>query len=133
MRTPVFLTLEEVLVVHHSRIERYGGAPGLRDLGALQSALAMPRQSFGKEYLHGTLHEMAAAYLYHLCQGHPFIDGNKRTALAAAGIFLWLNGHVLAAPAGELTELVLGVAAGRLSKSEVAVFLAQHSRRKRRK
>jgi death on curing protein len=80
--TPRFLDLVEVLEIHESRIELYGGRPGVRDLGLLQSALAQPSAGFGGEYLHGNLYEMAAAYLFHVSRNHPFVDGNKRTALA---------------------------------------------------
>jgi death-on-curing protein len=123
---PDFLTLDDVLALHADRIEKYGGSLGLRDLGALQSALAMPSASFGGDFLHPTLAEMAAAYLFHVSQAHAFIDGNKRIALAAAIAFLGLNGHDLVADADELYDLCMGVAAGKISKSEVAVFLANH-------
>ncbi|HYQ81440.1 MAG TPA: Fic family protein, partial [Anaeromyxobacteraceae bacterium] len=76
-RKPAFLTLDEVLALHADQIGRYGGSPGLRDLGLLESALAAPRATFGGEHLHGSLPEMAAAYLFHLVRNHPFVDGNK--------------------------------------------------------
>jgi death-on-curing protein len=123
---PLFLTLDEVLAVHSDQIRRYGGTSGVRDLGLLSSALAMPRASFASVRLHGTLAEMAAAYLFHLARNHPFVDGNKRTGLAAALLFLWLNDHHLEAGQDELTELVIGVAAGRVGKADVAVFIAAH-------
>ncbi len=85
--TPVSLSLAEVLEIHRDQIERYGGHAGLRDLGLLQSALAMPAARFGGRYLHGDLLEMAAAYLFHIEQNHPFIDGNKRTGTVAAIVF----------------------------------------------
>lgn len=88
---PCFLTLDEVLALHEDQIRRYGGAIGLRDAGLLSSAVATPRATFAGELLHGTLVEIAAAYLYHLARNHPFVDGNKRTALAACLAFLWLN------------------------------------------
>lgn len=124
---PLFLTLDEVLALHEDQIRRYGGSPGLRDPGLLSSAVAVPRATFDGALLHGSLFEMAAAYLYHLARNHPFIDGNKRTALAAALAFLWLNDHELEAGEDELTELVLGVAAGSVSKAQVAVFLEAHA------
>lgn len=124
---PVFLTLDEVLALHEDQIRRYGGATGLRDPGLLSSAVAKPRASFGGELLHESLFEMGAAYLYHPAKNHPFLDGNKRTALAACLAFLWLNDHQLEAGEDELTELVLGVAAGQVSKAQVAVFLESHA------
>lgn len=77
---PLFLTLDEVLEIHQQQIDLYGGSHGLRDPGALESAVATPQCTFGDEYLHTTIWEMAAAYLYHLVENHPFIDGNKRSA-----------------------------------------------------
>jgi death-on-curing protein len=119
---PLFLTLDEVLGIHADQIRRYGGRPGLRDLGLLQTALAMPETTFGGEFLHGTVFEMAAAYLFHLARNHPFVDGNKRTALMSALVFLGLNGQRLDAESGALYELVDGVAAGSVDKAEVSVF-----------
>lgn len=126
MTDPEFLTLDDVLAIHADRINRYGGSLGVRDMGALQSALGVPSATFGGEFLHPTLAEMAAAYLFHLSQAHPFIDGNKRAGLAAALAFLELNDHELIAGEDELFELCMAVAAGRASKAEVAVFIASN-------
>jgi death-on-curing protein len=126
-RGPLFLTLEEVLAIHADQIDRYGGSHGLRDAGLLSSAIAMPEASFGGEFLHPTLHEMAAAYLFHLTQNHAFVDGNKRIGLAAAIAFLGLNDVAIEADDDTLTELVLGVARGEVSKSEIAEFLRRAS------
>ena len=118
-----FLSLEQVLALHADQIERYGGGLGVRDLGLLQSALAMPKASFSGQYLHPTLHEMAAAYLFHLVQNHPFLDGNKRIGLAATIAFLGLNDTWLEADPTELLETVMKVARGEIGKPEIAVFL----------
>jgi len=126
MKQPAFLSLDEVLALHADQIERYGGTPGVRDLGLVQSALATPRASFGGAWLHGTLAEMAAAYLYHLVKNHAFVDGNKRTGLAVTIAFLGLNDRWLEAVPDELVDLVLGVAEGDVSKADVAVFLQAH-------
>lgn len=123
---PVFLSLDEVLVLHEDRIRRYGGTAGIRDLELLSSALGTVSASFGGEFLHGSLFEMAAAYLFHITRNHPFLDGNKRTGLAAALVFLSMNDVEIEAGEDELTDLVLGVAEGRVSKAEVAVFLQTH-------
>lgn len=128
MRDPLFLTLDEVLGIHADQIRRYGGSPGLRDLGLLQSALGMPEATFEGEFLHGTLFEKAAAYLFHIARNHPFVDGNKRTALMCALVFLGLNGRRLEADADALYALVDGVAAGSVDKAEVAVFLRRNAR-----
>ena len=122
-----FLTLDEVLALHAEQIELYGGQAGVRDHGLLSSALAMPQASFGGEYLHSSIHEMAAAYHFHVCKNHPFLDGNKRAALASCLAFLWLNDLEVITDADELAELVLGVADGSVGKAEIAVYIAQHS------
>lgn len=128
-----FLTLDDVLALHADQIARYGGSPLVRDLGLLESALAMPAATFGGDVLHASLEEQAAAYLFHLVKNHPFVDGNKRTGLVAMLAFLGLNGRRLAAPDDGLTDLVLGVAEGRVTKAEVAVFVRRHSTRRPRR
>lgn len=122
------LTLQEVLEIHRNQIERYGGSLGVRDFGLLQSAIAMPSAQFGGEFLHPDVFEMAAAYLFHLVQNHPFIDGNKRVGAACADVFLTLNGHQLAAPEVAYAELVLAVARGELKKAAIAEFFRGQSR-----
>ena len=107
---PFFLDLDRALRTHRSLIAEYGGSDGVRDVGLLQSALAMPQASFGGEYLHKDLFEMAAAYLYHIVRNHPFVDGNKRTGAATAIIFLALNGIELRADEDGLVALTLAVA-----------------------
>lgn len=81
---PLFLSLDEVVEIHGQQIDRYGGSPGIRDSGGLQSALATPQATFGGEYLHQSMPAMAAAYLFHIYQNHPFVDGNKRVGANAA-------------------------------------------------
>lgn len=92
MTEPRFLTLEEVFVIHEESLIAYGGLDGVRDRNLLESAVMMPQSSFGGEYLHTDLFEMAAAYAFHIAENQPFLDGNKRTALASAMVFLELNG-----------------------------------------
>ena len=82
MKKIVFLTLAEVIEIHTDQIKRYGGTDAIRDMGLLSSAVAMPYASFHDTFLHADIFEMAAAYAFHVSQNHPFIDGNKRTALA---------------------------------------------------
>lgn len=113
---PVFLSLDEVLEIHRQQIERYGGSTGLRDAGALESAVATPQAMFGGEFLHRSIPAMAAAYLFHLCQNHPFIDGNKRAGANAAVTFLLMNDWEPTFEQEELVEVVLAVASSRLSK-----------------
>jgi death on curing protein len=124
---PRFLDLAEVLEIHVDQIERYGGTAGVRDLPLLLSALAMPTAGVRGVYVHGTLFEIAAAYLFHIAKNHPFLDGNKRTALASALTFLDLNGLRVGPSADELVTLVEGVVAGRVSKSWVSVWLRDHA------
>lgn len=125
--SPTFLTLDEVLAIHAHQVTRYGGSPGIRDRGLLESALSMPEATFGGEYLHGTLAEQGAAYLFHVAKNHPFVDGNKRVALASALVFLRLNGVRVRASDDELVALVLAVVGDTVSKASVAVFIAAHT------
>jgi len=121
---PVFLTLDDVIEMHAEQIERYGGAHGLRDRAGLESAIATPQATFGGEWLHGSVPAMAAAYLFHLCQNHAFLDGNKRIGANAAITFLLINGWDLTLDEDELVSLVLGVAAGVIDKKRLtSVFL----------
>jgi death-on-curing protein len=125
---PRLLSLDEVLAFHERQIERYGGSPGVRDLGLLQSALALPAASFDGAWLHGSLEEMAAAYLFHLCQNHPFLDGNKRTAAMAMIVFLVINDLQPTFSVDELVDLTLSIAGGPCTKAEAAVQIAAHVR-----
>jgi death-on-curing protein len=124
----LFLTLDEALAIHAHQIARYGGALGVRDRGLLESALATPAATFASEYLHPSLHEQAAAYLFHLVKNHPFVDGNKRVGLACSLVFLRLNGIRVRATDDDLVGMVVGVAEGRRSKADVAVFLRDRSK-----
>jgi len=112
----VHLTVEIVKEIHGAALEAFGGAGGVRDEGLLHSAVAAPQATFGGQSPFADLAEVAGAYLYYLCGNHPFVDGNKRTAMTAAIVFLRLNG-VEPAPDGEAWEhLVLEVAASRLDR-----------------
>ncbi|CUS36935.1 type II toxin-antitoxin system death-on-curing family toxin [Candidatus Nitrospira nitrificans] len=124
---PLFLTLEEVLEIHRDEIERHGGTLGVRDNGLLESAVATPQSGFGGHYLHGDLYEMAAAYLFHLAQNHPFLDGNKRVGAATALVFLTMNGIKTKMTNQVLVEMVLAVAKGKMDKPAIAEFLRKHS------
>lgn len=124
---PGFLALEDAVAIHADQIERYGGSVGIRDLGLLDAAVAMPRSSFGGELLHTDVYEMAAAYLYHIVCNHPFVDGNKRAGAAAALVFLELHGVQVDMDDDALVALVLSVAEGRTLKSEVANALRLHA------
>ncbi|MFY0583723.1 type II toxin-antitoxin system death-on-curing family toxin [Cystobacter fuscus] len=123
--SPVFLTLEDVLEIHHVQRERYGGPPGLRDPGLLESALAQPMATFAGEFIHPDLFTMAAAYLFHLVSNHPFVDGNKRIGLLSALVFLDLNGVSIVTSSDALYELTMEVAQGQAGKELVASRLRQ--------
>lgn len=124
---PHFLTLDEVLSLHEEQIRLFGGLGGIRDLGLLQSAMGSVTATFGGAFLHETLFEMAAAYLFHISRNHPFADGNKRVGIAAALTFLEMNGVELEADEGALYDLVIGVATGKSTKAAAAVFFEQHT------
>jgi death-on-curing protein len=113
---PVYLTVDEIIEIHRRQIESYGGSEGIRDSGGLESATATPIATFDGQYLHPTIPAMAAAYLFHVCQNHPFIDGNKRAAANAAITFLLMNDWEPAFSEDELVDLVLSVASGTMSK-----------------
>jgi death on curing protein len=119
-----FLGVEEVMGMHDAGVERHGGSLGLRDLGLLESAVAVPAATFAGEYLHSFPWEMAAAYLFHIIQNHAFVDGNKRAGSAAALVFLDVNGFDTAAIDEDLMiALSVDVANGAATKSEAAELL----------
>ncbi|OPZ50179.1 MAG: Toxin Doc [Firmicutes bacterium ADurb.BinA052] len=120
MDSAVFLTLDEAIDVHMDLVSRYGGHPGIRDTDLLLSALAMPQASFGGEFLHRDIFEAAAAYAFHICNNHPFVDGNKRTALTCGLVFLELNAIETRDPDGTLYAAMIDVASGRLGKQQLA-------------
>lgn len=114
-----FLDLEDVTTIHADQLALFGGGDGLRDVGLLESAIAQPQASFGGEYVHEDLFAMAAAYLFHIVQNHPFIDGNKRTGLLAALVFLDDNGISIESHSESLYEMTIAVAEGRMNKSDL--------------
>jgi death on curing protein len=122
-----YLDVLDVIEMHAELVERYGGDPGLRDPGLLSSAVESVRATFDSEPLITDLFEAAAAYLFQVALNHPFVDGNKRTAAAAAILFLELNGWLLKADESALAETVLTVARGELKRPGVADFLRKNS------
>jgi death-on-curing protein len=125
---PIFLSVAMVQRIHEDQIQRYGGSLGVRDLGLLESAVAMPRAGSGNQYFHTDIYEMAAAYLFHLVKNHPFVDGNKRVGAMAAYAFLGLNRIEITASGDAFGDLTLAVAEGKATKSAVAEFFRKHSR-----
>ena len=128
MASPLFLSVEDVIEIHADQIQRYGGSLGIRDVGLLHSALGMPEAGIGDQYLHAGLFEMGAAYLYHIVQNHPFIDGNKRTGAMAAFVFLKLNGFTLVADESVFETLVLQAAQGQTGKDGIAKFFRENAK-----
>jgi death on curing protein len=122
-----FLRLEDILRLHAAQVDLYGGQHGVRDPGLLESALAQPQATFGGTFLHHDLFEMAAAYLFHIVQNHPFLDGNKRAGAVAALVFLDLNGIEVDASEGSLYDLTMTVATGKAGKPEIAEYFRSHA------
>jgi len=125
-----FLTLSEVLLILEDQIRNYGGKYGVRDRNLLSSAIYMPESIFDGKYLHETVPAMAAAYAFHICQNHPFIDGNKRAALASSLVFLDINGYELNCKNETLYNEVMDAAKGKIGKEELIKFYEKHSRKK---
>lgn len=121
-----YLQVTDILLLHSEQVDLYGGEHGVRDIGLLESAAAQPQASFGGESLYGDVFEMAAAYLFHITQNHPFIDGNKRAGAVAALVFLDINGITIDAPPGSIYDLTLAVATGQAGKAEIAEFFRTH-------
>lgn len=121
-----YLTLSEVLEIYRRVIQQSGGTMGIRDLGALESAIAQPRMTFGGEELYPTLVEKAAALAFLLIQNHPFVDGNKRTAHAAMETFLVLNGCEIGATVDEQEQVILQVASREMERNAFTDWLRIH-------
>jgi death-on-curing protein len=124
-----FLTLSEVLLILEDQIRNYGGVYGVRDINLLSSAVYMPESSFDGKYLHETIPAMAAAYTYHICQNHPFLDGNKRVALASSLVFLDINGYEFNCKNEILYNKIMDVAKGEVKKDELIKFYEKYSMR----
>ncbi|WP_340106068.1 type II toxin-antitoxin system death-on-curing family toxin [Rhodohalobacter sp. 8-1] len=116
-----------VLAFHKDQLKQYGGKEGVRDESLLESALAQPEASFGGDYVHRDIFHMSAAYGFHICQNHPFFDGNKRTALIAMYTFLFVNGYRVVADKKSLFAVVMDLANGKVTKDELSKYLETHS------
>ena len=124
-----FLTLSEVLQILEDQIRNYGGTYGVRDIKLLSSAIYMPESSFDSQYLHKTIPAMASAYAFHICQNHPFIDGNKRVALASSLVFLDLNGYDFDCDEEILYNEIMGVAKSDVKKEDLISFYEKYSKK----
>lgn len=118
-----FFDKKTILEFHENQIELYGGTSGIRSEELLESALFQPQASFGGEF------EMAATYGFHICQNHPFYDGNKRTALIAIYTFLYVNGYRLNANKKGLYVVIIALSKGELEKKELALYLESNSQK----
>ncbi len=126
-----YITYQYVIEVHDKLIEEYGGRKGILNEGLLRSALETPKARFDGRDLHRTIYDKTAAYLFHLIQNHPFVDGNKRTASMTAMVFFASNckkGFTIFD--ADYQELILGVAQGAVTKKEIAAFFrkSQHEK-----
>ena len=121
-----YLSLQEVISLHSLLISQSGGSSGLRDRGALESAVAQPEASFGGEELYPDLASKAAALGHSLIQNHPFVDGNKRVGHAALEVFLLLNGYEIDASVDEQEKIIIDVASGKVSRIELSAWLREH-------
>ena len=123
-----YLSLGEVVDLHRVLLEATGGAPGIRDLGALDSAIAQPKATFGGVDLYPTLVEKASALCFSLVRNHPFVDGNKRVGHAAMETFLVLNGAEIDAPVDDQERLMLDLAAGQIDRTQLTDWLLRRLR-----
>jgi death-on-curing protein len=121
-----YLTLGEVVALHRRLLQATGGAPGARDFGALESAIAQPKAPFGGVDLYPARADKAAALAFSLVQDHPFVDGNKRVGHAAMETFLVLNGSEVDATVDDQERLMLDLAAARIGRSQLIDWLRQH-------
>lgn len=122
-----FITVTRVLAIHSYAVKRFGGSQGIRDLGLIESAVARPQSGFGGEYLYKDIFDMAAALLQSLLKNHPFVDGNKRTALFSTGVFLRLNGWKLQNTHKSEVEFAIRVDNSNLSLEEIYAWLKENS------
>ncbi|MBI3378122.1 MAG: type II toxin-antitoxin system death-on-curing family toxin [Nitrospirae bacterium] len=124
-----YLTAEQVLFIHSRLIDETGGSHGIRDLGLLQSAVARPMATFGGEDLYPNIFQKAAALMESLVKNHPFIDGNKRTAISSTGLFLRINGFNLETSQKELEDFTLNMATGKASVTDTAKWFKRYSQK----
>lgn len=122
-----YLTPEQVLFIHYRLIEETGGSHGLRDIGLLQSAIARPMAAFGGDDLYPDIFTKAAALMHSLIKNHPFIDGNKRTAITSSSIFLLRNGFQITASNKELEQFTLEAASTKIEIEKIVKWFKKHS------
>jgi len=127
LKNIIFLPKKVILFFHEQLIQTYGGTYGIRDKKLLDSALEQPKTTFEGKYLHNTLIKMAAAYGYHLCNNHPFVDGNKRIALIAMDVFLQRNGFEIIASEKETYKMMIKLATKEFNKNQLVKWLEHNT------
>lgn len=127
MKNIVFIPKDIIIAIHEQLIDLYGGICGIQNEALLDSALEQVRIMFDGDYLHDSLIKMAAAYGFHLCMNHPFVDGNKRIALVAMEIFLQRNGYEISASEKEVYKIIINLASGELTKNELSAWLEDNT------
>ena len=125
MAEPVWVELDIVLAIHDEQLAEHGGQPGVRDPGLLESALGRPRNQFA--YGEPSITRLAASYGFGISRNHPFLDGNKRTSLVVAELFLELNGYELIASDAQCVTTFLQLAAGELTEDQLAEWITANS------
>jgi len=123
-----FLSVTRVLLIHDRLVKRIGGSAGVRDMGLIESAVARPQSGFNGKYLYTNIFDMAAALLQSLLKNHPFVDGNKRTALTSASIFLEINGYLLNRNDNEIVEFAVRVDNANLTLEEISEWLEKNTK-----
>lgn len=132
MKSIVFLTFEEVVAIHHDQINRYGGSHGIRDLGLLMSAISRPQVSFAGKDLYPNIFTKAAALMQSLILNHPFVDGNKRTAVVASARSLFVNSYILKSNKKELIAIALNIGVKNWNIEKVSFWLKKNSKKRRK-
>ena len=127
MKNINFIPKNIILYFHQKLIETYGGTTGIRDEKLLDSALEQPKATYQGKYLHDNIYKMAAAYGYHLCNNHPFIDGNKRIALVAMDVFLQINGFEISTSEKNAYKIIIKLSKSELTKNELEEWLKNYT------
>lgn len=121
-----YLSIDEVLAIHHELIREFGGSPSIRDFGLLYAATERPKATFSGKDLYPTLFHKAASLLHSLIFSHPFIDGNKRTAFVATARFLLINGYNLKVSQKELLDYLLSIQTKKIIITRIAIWMKDH-------
>ena len=127
--TIIYLTLEQILLIHEEQIDRYGGSHGIRDITLLESAVFRPQTTFSGIDLYSSIFDKTAALIHSLLLNHAFVDGNKRTAIASALVFLDLNGYSFSVLQKALVTTALSIENKKWNLEKISLWLQKHSKR----